>query len=212
MKKVFFSVLACLSTTLLTSCGGMGTAGTATTPTSGVTSATTATAIDALGSLLSNVIGSATTTQQSLVGTWSYSKPCVQFESANLLAQAGGAMAASTVEQKLASYYAKAGIKAGAFNIIFGNDGTVQYTIAGSPRTGEYTFDASTKTVTIQTQMGQSVKAFVTVSGNAMALTFDASKLLTFVNTAAAKSQSLNNISSIASQFTGMKVGFQLTK
>ena len=49
------------------------------------------------------VVGDKATTQSSLIGTWSYVGPDCQFESDNILTQAGGEVAASKVEEKMKS-------------------------------------------------------------------------------------------------------------
>ena len=84
-----------------------------------------------LGNIISSVTGSATTTQANLVGTWSYNEPAVQFESKNLLTKAGGAAAATKVENKLASFYNLMGIRAGRVNFTFDKDGGVTYSLGG---------------------------------------------------------------------------------
>lgn len=206
-------IASCIACAILTSCGGFGApgaAGSATTPSQ--TPNASAGTIGALGNIISAVIGGAMTNQNAIVGTWTYTKPCVQFESENLLAKAGGAIAASRVENQLSTYYEKLGIKPGTCTFIFGQNGECKYQIGNAQRTGTYTFDSATKAITIKTQMGQSVKAYITVTGANMGLTFDASKLLTLVNAASAASSSLSQISSISKQFSGMKLGFQFSR
>ena len=168
-----------------------------------------------LGNILSSVTGSLTTTQANLVGTWTYQEPSVQFESENLLAQAGGTAAASTVENKLASVYRMVGITAGKLVFTFANDGNVNYTLGSRTFSGTYVFDANNKTVVITTTTGMNITAFVTVSGNYMSLCFDSSKVLTLFQAAGNLSNSsstLGNIASIAQNFKGMKTGFKFVK
>ena len=87
-----------------------------------------------LGNIISSVTGSATTTQANLVGTWSYNEPAVQFESKNLLTKAGGAAAATKVENKLASFYNMMGIRTGRVSFTFDKDGGVVYNLSLQPR------------------------------------------------------------------------------
>lgn len=224
MKKIFLSNLIILGCGMLTSCG-VGTTGVSfnpqqqTTPTQQAT-----TGGDILGSVANQLVGGnsilgniistfapgITTNQSTIVGTWKYAKPCVQFESENLLAKAGGTLAASKVEEKLAAVYQLAGIKAGACNFVFGNNNTVQYTIGGRTSTGTYTFNAQNKTITITTQHGVQVTAYVSIVGNMMGLTFDASKLLSLAG--AASSLMNKGMTALIGNYNGMKVGFAFTK
>ena len=197
----------------LISCGGLGTmgtmnagnTGTANTPSSIITP-------DAIGNIISVFAGGIMTNQQTLLGSWTYTKPCVQFESENLLAKAGGAVAAAKVEDKLATLFQMGGIKPGNMTFTFQNDNTLQYTIGGRTATGKYVFDAKTRTITITTQAGMNIKAYVSVSLNSLGLTFEASKLLTLVNGTMANMSSLSTLSTVAGSFSGMKVGFQFSK
>lgn len=165
-----------------------------------------------IGNLISSVTGSVTTTQANLVGSWSYTAPAVQFESENLLTKAGGTAVATKVEAKLATYYKIVGIKAGTFKFSFAEDGTCTYGLGSKSLSGTYTFDSSAKTVTIKTTTGQSVKAYVTISGSTMSLCFDGSKLLTLFTNLSSKVSSLKTVSTLASSYSGMKVGFKFAK
>ena len=163
-----------------------------------------------LGNLISSVTGSATTTQANLIGTWSYTEPSVQFESENLLTQAGGSAIATKVESKLATYYKMVGITAGRVTFTFDESGNVTYTLGSRSFSGTYTFDSSAKTVTIATSTGLSIKAYVTISGSAMSLCFDSSKVLSLFTSL---SSSFNKtVSSLAGSYSGMKTGFKFEK
>lgn len=215
MKKIYSLIATIVACFTLSSCGSTGWGTLGTNNGAGLGSLTGLSGLnngDLIGNLISTFASGVMTNQSSLVGTWTYAKPCVQFESQNLLAQAGGSVAATTIENKLATYYQKLGITPGKAQFAFGQDGTLQYAIGGRTMTGKYVFDANKKTVTITTQTGVNVTAYVSVSVNQMALTFDASKLLTLVNSASAASASLSNLSAIAGQFSGMKLGFTFSK
>lgn len=170
-----------------------------------------------LGNLLASITGNVTTTQANLIGTWTYTEPCVQFESENFLTQAGGSTAATNLEAKLATIYQKAGIQTGTMTFTFTNNGQVTYQIGKKQMSGTYVFDNATKTVTITGTNNQySVKAYVTVSGNNMSLCFDTSKVLslftTFGNQYASTGSTWGNIANLAQNFSGMKTGFKFRK
>lgn len=231
MKKTLLSIATVLSLGLFASCG-MGTTGNAGSTTqsngtadllgavagsllSGQTGVSANTISDA-GSILGNIIstfgGNTSTSQSSLIGTWTYQKPCVQFESESLLAKAGGSLIASKMESKLDGYYQKIGMKAGACKFVFAKDNTMQYTIGGNTYQGTYKFDSSKCQVVLTTSLGTSITAYVSINGNNMGLTFDSSKLLTLLKSASSLSSQLSTISSLSGSYTGMKSGFQFVK
>lgn len=235
MKKIFNYVAAAVFGLSMTSCGGLGSTlgsdlgnqvlgslvSNALTGNTGNTASNIAnTAANAVtgnsGSLLGNIISTFAsgimTNQSSLVGTWTYTQPCVQFESESLLSKAGGAVAANTVESKLATYYEKVGIKKGSFKFAFDEKGQFQYAIGSKTATGTYTFNSSNNTVTLTTQTGVKITAYVSISLNQMGLTFDASKLLSLVSSAGTQVSSLSTISSLAGSFSGMKLGFEFAR
>lgn len=170
------------------------------------------TAGNLVSNLISSVTGSITTTQANLIGAWTYSEPAVQFESENLLTQAGGSAIATKVESKLATYYKIVGIKAGTMKFTFAEDGNVTYAVGKLSREATYTFDEKEKTVTITPTIGPSVTAHVTISGSNMDLVFDGTKLLTLFNTLSTKFSALSTVSSLANNYNGMKVGFGFKK
>lgn len=165
-----------------------------------------------LGNLIASVTGSATTTQGNLIGNWSYAQPSVQFESENLLTQAGGTTIAQKVEDKLAKAYKLVGIKPDKLFFNFQKDGKVTYGVSKITREGTYVFNNNDKTVTITTNTGSTLKAYVTVSGDQMALTFEAKKMLELMSTISSKFQSLKTVDSLIKQYTGAKVGFEFNR
>lgn len=165
-----------------------------------------------IGNLISSVTGDLTTTQANLIGEWSYTDPSVQFESENMLTQAGGSAIATKCETKLAQYYKVVGIKPGAVVFTFAEDGTCTYAVGSTKRQGTYVFNNEDKTVSITTSTGQTVKTYVTISGSKMALCFDGTKLLSLFNSISSKFQALSTVSALASNYNGMKVGFKFER
>lgn len=220
MKKISLSAMAFALCMSLTSCGSgssilgdlantpitsTGTAGSETT-----TSNAAANLGGILGDIISSVTGGALTNQNSLQGTWVYAKPCVQFESGDLLSQAGGSVMAEKIENTLTTYYEKAGIKAGSTTFVFNKDNSLQYTLGSKTYNGTYSFDATKKTVTVTTATGQNLTAYVSIVNKQMGLTFDVSNLLKLIQNS--KSSQLSNISTIAKNYKGMKLGFEFKK
>ena len=172
------------------------------------------------GSLISGIVGLLTggaTSTNSIVGTWNYSEPTVQFQSENLLAQAGGVYIAQSMVSKLAPYYEKFGFKKGVFRATFNSDNTCSIVFGQRTIPGTYTFNPSTNTLNIKGQFGLvNLTAYVTVTANQMALTFDSSKFLSLATVlsggANAGNAQTSAISQLANSYTGMKTGFLLTK
>ena len=231
MKKnsIFAAIMAvCLS---LSSCGTTGAAAlgsilSGTTGTTGTTEAGTTDAGSVLGSagatILNSLLGSilsSTLTEQSIVGTWTYQQPEVRFESENLLAKAGGEVAAANIEQKLNTYLGKIGITKGATTYTFKEDKTFSISTGSKTiSTGTYTFDANSKTLTLQGSLGLlNQTCTVGMDGTNLCLLYDADKLLTAANAVGnllgKASSTLGSITSIlGSNYKGMKLGFQLAK
>lgn len=165
-----------------------------------------------LSGVVKSVVGDKTTTSTTIVGTWSYDGPACNFESDNLLAQAGSTVASSTVESKLESIYNKVGLSSSEFT--FNEDETFSVAIKGKTVTGTYTFDDEAKTISMKTKVGMKFTANVTVTGSSMDLTFNVDKLMTVLKTITSAASSLSTtastISTLAENYDGMTVGFTL--
>jgi len=169
------------------------------------------------GSLISAVVGlltGGTASATSIIGTWTYQEPTVQFQSENLLAQAGGIYAAQTIVTKLTPYYEKFGFKSGALKVTFKNDNTCSIVYGTTTIPGTYTYNSSTNTLNIKGLNVINISAYVTLSYNQLALTFDSSKLLSLVSVLGGSNASAQTsaISQLANSYTGMKTGFLMVK
>lgn len=218
MKKIFLSAAIMAATLSFTACGP-GTTSTTTTSTSNSAGTDLATAGSSiLGNLLGSILSN-TLTEQSFIGTWTYQAPQVRFESENLLAQAGGAVVAGSIEQKLDTYLAKVGITKGVTSFTFKEDKTFLIVTNGKTvASGTYTYDRSSKILNLTGTLGlMSQNCIVGMDGTNLCLLYDADKLLTVMNTVGSmlgrSNSTLGNISGILGQnYTGMKVGFSLSK
>lgn len=160
------------------------------------------------------VIGDKATTESSIVGTWTYVGPECQFESDNLLSQAGGEVAAKEVEEKLQGIYTKVGMEGCQYT--FNADSTYSYTVKKRTTRGTYVFDNDKKTITMRTRLGIKSVAHVTVTGGSMSLVFNADKLMTVLKTLSGSVSKVNStasaLNSIAGSFDGLMLGFELKK
>lgn len=167
-----------------------------------------------INGILNNVIGSGTFSKQDLCAhTWKYSKPGCAFTSENLLAKAGGEIAANKVEEKLGEYYSKFGFSGSNTYFTFKTDGTFAAKIDGKSWQGNYTFDEKTHAIQMKGLL-LSMSGYATKTTNGISLLFDQKKLLNLIKTMGALkgSSTLSAIGTIANNYDGMRVGFEMTK
>ena len=211
MKKMMMAVVAAL---MLQSCsmtnpgvnGGSQMGGT-TTNNSGSSIGS-----NALGGLLDLVVGSVKLSQTDIIGTWSYVEPACAFTSENLLAKAGGSVAAKTVNEKLLPVYKSLHISSGNTQLTFNENGQFTGKIGGFPMSGTYTFDAANGLVKMKSLT--TFTAHLTRSTHGMNFTFESKKILTLLQTVSALSgnTSLSTIGDISKQFSGVRLGFAMKK
>ncbi len=165
------------------------------------------------------MIGKTNLTAADIAGDWKYSAPAVSFRSDNLLQKAGGAAAAGVIEGKIAPYYKKLGVEKltasftaeGEFSIKIGKvtlDGTFEPVEGVEGANFVFNIKAGKKL-----PLGK-FNAEVKKTGNKMTLTFDASKLISLLNTVAQISGqgSLKAVASMLNSYEGLNLGFELQK
>ena len=167
---------------------------------------------NALGGLLDLVVGSVKLSQTDIIGTWSYVEPACAFTSENLLAKAGGSVAAKTVNEKLLPVYKSLHISSGNTQLTFRENGQFTGKIGGFPMSGTYTFDATNGLVKMKSLT--TFTAHLTRSTHGMNFTFESKKILTLLQTVSALSgnTSLSTIGDISKQFSGVRLGFAMKK
>ena len=167
---------------------------------------------NALGGLLDLVVGSVKLSQTDIIGTWSYVEPACAFTSENLLAKAGGSVAAKTVNEKLLPVYKSLHISSGNTQLTFNENGQFTGKIGGFPMSGTYTFDAANGLVKMKSLT--TFTAHLTRSTQGMNFTFESKKILTLLQTVSALSgnTSLSTIGDISKQFNGVRLGFAMRK
>ena len=198
MKKAIlgFAALTCLA---MASCGNMSQVLGAMTNGTGVVNA------------ISSVIGLDKVKAQNLIATWKYSGPGCAFTSENLLAKAGGEVAAVQIEQKLLPYYQQVKISESNTYITFKEDGTFSSKIAGTPFSGNYTFDEASQKITLKGLLF-SVNCYAKKEANGISILFEAKKLLTVLQTMSAMSgnKDLQTIGDLSKNYDGVRVGFDM--
>lgn len=161
--------------------------------------------------VVSTVTGQSTA---SMEGTWTYTGAAIEFESDNLLQQAGGSVAASTAESKMNEQLAKLGITEGKMSFTFNADSTFTAKVSKKNVSGTYSYDESTKMVNLKFSRLINFNAKVNCTSSSMDILFNSDKLLKLITTLTSKSSNstLKTISSLAGSYDGMMVGFALKK
>ncbi len=182
----------------------------------GTTTGSSSTGSSIINGILNNVIGSATFSQADLCAhTWKYCKPGCAFTSENLLAKAGGEIAASKIEEDLSKYYSKFGFSKSNTYFTFKTDGTFAAKIDGKSWNGTYTFDEKTHAIQLKGLL-LSASGFATRTANGISLLFEQKKLLTLVKTLSklnlTGSTTMSAVSSIVDNYDGVRIGFEMTK
>ena len=199
-KKIVMEmmVIVCLA---LTSCGNMSQVMSAMTNKKGVVNA------------IKSVIGLDKVKQQNLIGEWKYKGPGCAFMSENLLAKAGGEMAAVQIEEKLLPYYQQVNITNENTFITFKEDGTFTSKIIGTPLSGQYTFDVETQKITLKAMLF-SVNCYAKKELGGISILFEANKLLTLLQTMSAFSgnKDLQTLGELSKKYDGVRVGFDMSK
>ncbi len=165
---------------------------------------------------ISKVVNAVTGQTQAIdmTGTWSYEGSAVEFESENLLMQAGGVAAASVAENKLDEQLTKVGIKAGQMSFTFNADSTFTSKVGKRTMNGTYSYNAATKQVSLKYLKLVNLNAKVNCTAESMELLFNSDKLLKLLAFIGSKTNStaLKTVSSLADSYDGMMVGFELKK
>ena len=207
MKKKFTAVAVFLTAALTTvvillaSCMG----------TNGVLSGVDTTS--ALGNIIGSVLGVNRVSEANLVGTWKYTAPGCAFTSDNLLAKAGGEVAAQKIKSQLLPYYQSLGIAAGNTLFTFKEDKTFSGKLAGKSISGTYTYDPQTGAINLKTLL-LSMNGYVTLTTKGISLLFESQKILSVMQTLGALSgnSTIGTISEISKNYDGVRVGFELSR
>jgi len=163
--------------------------------------------------LLDLVIGSVKISESELYGTWYYTEPGCAFTSENLLAKAGGSVAAANCKEKLLTVYNSVGISSGNTQFAFTQDHQFSAKVKGIPMSGSYTYDPSSGTIKLKTMLFSS-NAYVTRTTSGLGLTFESKNLLKVLQAVAALSgnSTLQTVGELSKQYDGVRLGFEMAK
>ncbi|MBO4827398.1 MAG: DUF4923 family protein [Prevotella sp.] len=214
MKKKL-STLAVAACMLLTGCGTMGMNGANGTGGGNILGGILGAITGGTGVVdaITSVIGLDKLTAEQLIGTWTYAGPGCAFTSENLLAKAGGEVAASQIEQKLLPTYQKLGFSSSNTFITFNTDRTFVAKIDGQNFSGNYTFDEAKCKLTLQ-GMILSINCYAKRELKGISILFEAKKLLTLIQTMSALSGNANleTIGELSKNYDGVRLGFDMSR
>ena len=170
------------------------------------------TGLGTVGGVLSSVLGLDKLSAAQLAGTWRYSQPGVAFTSDNLLAQAGGEVAAGQIKSKLASVYNSVGVSSSNTAFQFDQSGQFAGKLMGVPLSGTYTYDPSSGQISMRATL-ITLNGYVKGTTNGIALLFEGSKLLSIMQTVASISGNgtLSAIGELSKNYNGLRLGFDMT-
>lgn len=166
-----------------------------------------------IANAFTSVIGLDKVTRQGLIGTWNYNGPGIAFTSKDLLAKAGGEVAATKIEQELLPYYNKVGISASNTYAIFDANGNYSVSIDGKKFSGKYTFDEENAKLTLQGWLFN-VNCYAKREYGGISLLFESKVLLSVLRTLTAFSsdETTRKFSEISKNYDGIRIGFDMKK
>lgn len=189
---------------------------------------------NSVGNILSNVLGSTSSssttgsilsglstifnkanvaTKDKIVGTWTYVEPAVVFSSDNVLSNLGGKAASAAIEKKLQSKLNTYGFKKGMVTMTFDKNGNFTQKFKNRTLKGTYTI----KDKNVQLKYAGTWKQVVgttQIVDNSLLIVMDASKLLKYVNVlgTVSGSSALKTATSLLGNMKGMECGLRLQK
>ena len=165
------------------------------------------------GNVLNSVLGTDKVTERNLIATWTYDEPGVAFTSNNVLAKAGGELAAVQAKDKLKSYFQQAGIQQSNTQFTFTNDKKFKGKLYGQSFNGTWTFNSKTQQVVLKTML-LTVPVYVKKTATGMSFLFESQKLLTLAQKVAKLSgnEALQTLGTWSQNYDGIRMGFDMKK
>lgn len=155
-----------------------------------------------------------------LKGVWKYTGAAVEFTGTDLVAMIGSSVAAPTIKQSLETYYARAGVVAGACTLEFGDRDVFTARTAAHTVEGSYRFDAQARKVVVsydnQLLGGKNtLEGKLTFTGGKLALTFESEKIVAVIKELTKNmtlDQNVQDLIRMISEYKGLYLGFEMGK
>lgn len=156
-------------------------------------------------------------TAATIYGTWKYSQPGIKLSSSeNALSDIAASAATTSIQQKMATYYEKVGIKAGACSFTFNEDGTFTSTFGQRTSGGTFTFNAETNQLVLKYETGLlklgAINAYAYMTGGDLQILFPMDNLLKVLTSLGSASGTLATITTLLKSYDSVKVGFEFSK
>lgn len=169
---------------------------------------------------VAKVVGNKVTgSGNSIEGTWTFVGPDCKFESDNLLAKAGGEVAAKKVEDKMGGILSTLGFKEGT-TYTFNADSTYTSVVGGRTTNGTYSYNAETNELTLKTRLGIKVNMIASkgLTGDKLSLFFKADKVMSLAQSilgkvsSASSNSAVGTANSLMNEYDGLLLGFEMKK
>lgn len=156
-------------------------------------------------------------TAATIYGTWRYAEPGIKLSSNdNALSDIAASAATTSIQQKMATYYEKVGIKPGACSFVFKEDGTFTSTFGQRTSGGTFTFNAESNQLVLKYETGLlklgAINAFAYMSGGDLQILFPMDNLLKVLTSLGSASGTLSTITSLLKSYDSIKIGFEFSK
>lgn len=168
--------------------------------------------------MIGSVIGAyaRTTSRKSLVGTWTYVMPAIQFDNEKNLSEAGGVPACQNLTDEFTPILETIGLEFGKLQLTLKEDNTAVCTIAGKSLNGSYSYDDATGKLVLKVGPVALPAAYLSVEDQQMAMTFDASRIAGVAKVAGLlggiNTNSVMGLSNLTESHDGMKAGLAFLK
>lgn len=123
--------------------------------------------------IASQLLGTGAVNANSLQGTWSYEKPCIAFESENVLASLGGVAASTKLENSLNNILNKVGFSSGKIDLTLNADSTGCITLGGKKTEFKWSIKESDLALTFPLTQ-KTVQMNAKISGGSLRLAMNA--------------------------------------
>lgn len=164
---------------------------------------------------VTDLLGINKVNEKNLVGTWTYSEPCVVFESDNVLTNVGGSVFSDKVEKQLANSLDKVAFTQGAVVITLESDKTG--TVAFNGKSASVTWGINESDLTLSfPKAKKEVTMNTKITGSTLQLAMNADKLKTVIGAITEKASKVNStlagINTLMKNVDGMYLGMKFTK
>ena len=150
----------------------------------------------------------------SMEGSWTYTGSAIQFESDNVLKNAGGSLAASAITNKLDEQLERLGMKEGEFSFTFQADSSFVTRLGKKELKGTYIYNAENEQAELRFSRLLKLNTSINCTSSELQMLFNVDKLLDLITFISSKSNSsaLQGISALTDSYNGMLLGFALKK